>query len=372
MSTKEGKTRRPKKVNNDFMLKQCKSILEDVVQNVGLFITCDSDTPPRMSNNDKRSFPNWTRDVNFIQDWKSNCKSLILAMELTLRNDPDGQWFRKHIWGDLKPNLENLCCSGDAKTAYQTWNNKYNRLIQKAYAGVACNWEWKLRSTYYSKTKRGDSTAAWVQEFFFHSQYMREFRITHEAQLQSMHPSYVRTLERAKEDYKTLLAMNVWPADSKERKETFEEKYPGVDITDKNDNFVWDDMAESFELARKQGMSQTQHDVNKGLKLARTEGMSQGQRQVDNMNIFRFYGRGGWRNFFVVLEVPSGSVRPGSLLRWRRDVRNQPNEANGWSEDEMRANTVDLASDLSRLQLRSASEVEKENDVASDEDTNES
>ena len=183
------KKKGPKREKQPKMLLHAKSVLEDAVTTIGLFIACNSDRPKRDFDNRKKK--DWTQLPSLIKIWKDNCGILIEALDFAQRSGPDGQWSVVNLWPHVRPDLENLICSKPIEDdPFKIWSNKYTRTINMANTGIVSTWEWKKnRTDYFRKTPSGSHTTLWAQDFMLYSLFMHELRILYKEQLQSMHPT---------------------------------------------------------------------------------------------------------------------------------------------------------------------------------------
>ncbi len=314
------------------MLKTTKEWLAHFVMDLALFITCDTDEP--INEKDAKKYPAWTKSPQFLADWKSNCNIIINAMRQCVRNGHDGQFFMMELAQDVLPTDKDLEYFDNEDTCYQKWRGKMRRTLQSARTGCALNWEWKAgRKDLYKKCPCGDDTSLWAPHYYFCCLLFRELRVIDRNMLESMNPSH--NPKHAKHDYGEIMGRELHNGADQLLKEFPALKGKlGQDSREEKDFWEWAD--EKFEEHREKYSKTKPEDLTAKRKAT-----------------LKFWGKGGWKSCFTLDESCLDNCRrPGTILRWRREVRNLPtDDLKRWSTPQMETNIKKFSMELKDIKI---------------------
>ena len=312
------------------MLKTTKNWLIQFAYDLSLFITCDTDRP--LNQRSKGKYPAWIKSASFVNQWKVNCNVILQVMRLCVRNGHDGQYFMAFFADDVLPKDGDMELFEDHNTCYGKWHDKYRRTLSAAYCGCALNWEWKAgRSDFYGKSPCGDETSMWAPQFYYCALLYRELKVTERDQLESMNPSHNKA--HASHDYGVLKSRDLLPNTAS----TLKAEYPDLAFgegSDEEKNF-WEFMDKQFEAYRKQYITQDRKT----------------KEEMRKKGTLKFFGKGGWKSCFTLDDSCLESRRSGTILRWRRGLRNKAtDDTYRWSTKMMQGNIEGFRVDLEVLQ----------------------
>ena len=147
--------------------------------------------------------------------------------------------------------------------------------------------------------------------------------------------------------------MKVWKKG--EKKKDVKKEYPEVPFhgqTNVSKKF-WADIAGFYEDARNDYMTEK-------------EGTYHPSELQGGLKVFKFFGEGGWEKFYQLVPLEQcDSIRPGTILRWKRELRDDVFER--WDMKDRSANIHQLAQHLCKLQGKKAPAQLKQADDANDE-----